>query len=525
MPTRRSVLTTTATGALAAVLAGCSTAGSTMDKTSASAGGTASGSGSVASSTSITIGSFPMGNSMDPWSSMVSNFTSQAVYDTLTRIGADGKVGPWLATSWTYTDAKTLTLKLRDDVTFTDGSKLDARVVKANLEHGMEVNPKNFGSGPYLASIDSVDATDATTVTIHLKEANPDLPYAFSGWAGYIVSGNGLEDATALTSTPQGSGAYVLDAAKTTAGDTYTFTPNPNYWAAGQVKRFGTVVVKIMNDPTAMANAAQAGSVDYMATPDPTVQVGSLTKAYGGPVSILGFAFQDLQGKISKPLADVKVRQAMNYAIDRQSILDNVMGGAGVVNGSTPFGPSSAGYTTALDSHYTYDPDKAKQLLSEAGYADGFTVKVLVNGQFAKIAQAMADQLRKVGIETELSSHSTDIMAQTSSGDWAMATLVTSVTGQPFTDVTGTVTAASVYNPQKNTDAKITELLAAASEASDEAAASTAYEELATYIQGQALMLTPVLFKTGYAYNAAKIAISAPETVIYPDLWYLSPTS
>jgi len=260
-------------------------------------------------------------------------------------------------------------------------------------------------------------------------------------------------------------------------------------------------------------------------TPDPSVDVGDLSKDFGGAVSILGLVFQDVEGSIAPALADVRVRQALNYAVDRQAILDNVLQGAGVINGSVPFGPESDGYSAELDTYYTYDPDKAGQLLADAGYADGFTLNILVNAQFAGVAQAIGDYLRKVGVDVELSSHSTDIIQQTQSGDWAVAHILTGVTGQPYSDVKGTMTDVSIFNPQRYSDPKINSLLSAAAEADDDATRTKAFSDLATYAQQQAWFIAPALLKTGYAYNSDKIAIDAPPTVVAPDLWYMSPAS
>ncbi|MEU6261086.1 ABC transporter substrate-binding protein [Streptomyces sp. NPDC047043] len=497
---------------LVSLVAGCTTAGETQDS--------AKGSKNV-----VTIAAFSMGNSLDPWSSWISNYAVQAPYDTLTRQLPDGEVAPWLATSWKYTDSKTLVLKLRDDVDFTDGTHFTAETVKANLDYGKTVNPKNQGDSAYLDSIKSVVVSGKYEVRIQLSQANPDLPWSFSRWAGWMVSTKALAHPKTLASTPVGSGPYILDAKATTNQQTYVFVKNPDYWAADKVERFDKLTVRIMTDTTAMVNAARAGKVDYLTLSDPSVGVAGMKKGYGGAVSILGLVFQDLKGRISKPLKDVRVRQALNYAVNRKQLLDAVQQGAGVVNGSVPYSSDSDGYSSALDSHYTYDPAKAKALLKAAGYPNGFTVKAVINAQFARMEQALAAQLAKVGVKVELSSHSSDIFQQTMSGKWAMATFVTNITGQTYSDVVNSLTPSSIYNPQKNSDARIQELLAQATATTDAKQRETYYAELAAYAQKQAWLLTPVLFKTAYSYNVDKIKIDAPSTVITPDLWYMSPAA
>ena len=132
-------------------------------------------------------------------------------------------------------------------------------------------------------------------------------------------------------------------------------------------------------------------------------------------------------------------------------------------------------------------------------------------------------QLAPQGIEVELSSHSTDIIQQTQSGQWAIVHILTGVTGQTFSDVKGIMTDVSIFNPQKYSDPKINSLLASAAAATDAGARTKAFAELATYCQQQAWLLTPVLLKTGYAYNAKVLKVNAPPTVVAPDLWYMSP--
>lgn len=492
--------------AAATTLAACSTAGSS----------TSSG------TSTFTLAAFPTGNTLDPWKTQISQYAEAAVYDTLTHLDADGTVVPWLATSWSFTDAHTLVLKLRSGVTFSDGTAFNAAAVKANLEYGMSATPANVSATPMLATISSVEATAEDVATVRLSTPNPDLPYGFSQMAGWMVSPKALENPASLAASPVGSGPYLLDASKSTANVSYTFTKNPHYWAADQWPRFETLVVKLIGDPTASDNAARSGEIDFEIA-DSTTSIPGWRIVNGSAVAFQGLTFFDLDGKISKPLADVRVRQAMNLAIDRGAILKNVLNGAGVESASTPFGPTSPGWSSSLLDIYPYDPAKAKSLLAEAGYAHGFSLDVLSNPNWDKLAQAIAGYLRAVGVEVTLSDHTTDLVQQTNSGNWAAGITLQGVYGLPYTDVRSTMTPASSENPLKNNDATIDKLLEQAALATDTAAQDAIYTQLARYAAEQAWFVMPALTSQQHAYNPGVVQVTEPKRAGAPMLYHMVP--
>lgn len=137
------------------------------------------GSGSTGGSrqkTTFTMAAFPTGNSMDPWKTQLSQYVTAATYDTLTHLDADGTVVPWLATSWDYSDSKTLVMELRTDVVFTDGASFDAETVKANIEYAKSVSPSNVAAAPYLSYIQSVDVVSKSKVRFNLTSPSPTCP-------------------------------------------------------------------------------------------------------------------------------------------------------------------------------------------------------------------------------------------------------------------------------------------------------------------------------------------------------------
>ncbi|MFG3025287.1 ABC transporter substrate-binding protein [Streptomyces sp. NPDC048254] len=500
-----------ATGAAAAAGSGLLTA----------CGGSSSGSGT--DDGTLTMASFPNGNTLDPWGSIVSFWSEQAVFDTLTRVKDDGTVGPWLATSWEYTDPSTLVMKLREDVKFSDGTAFDATAVKANFDYAKNSSgTKNSGSSAYVANIASVTVSDSHTVRFKLVHANPDMPWAFSQQTGWMASPTSLAKPKSMVMGAVGTGPYLLDTAASTAQQTYTYTRNPAYWA-GKEGLFEKLVIKIISDQTAAVNAARTGQVDFLITPDPKTKISGFTSMGGAPLAIQGFLFQDLKGSLSAPLKDVRVRQAMNYALDRAAILKNVSGGQGQVNHSTPFLTSGPYTDSQVKTLYDYDPARAKELLAAAGYAKGFTVKALANAQFSTMAQAIAGYLRKVGVTLQLSEHSTDVIQETNSGKWPVVWQLTTVSGQPFSDVSNLMTESALANTEKNSDPKIDRLLRLAAEASGTAERKRIYQELSLYAGERAWLLMPVTTRNVFQWNAKKVTVSLPTGAATPDLFMMKP--
>lgn len=503
---RYSYLVLSLIGIVMLVATGCSGSGTRV---------AASGQGT------FTMAAFPTGNSLDPWKTQLSQYVAAATYDTLTHVDAEGTAVPWLATAWHFSDATTFVMDLRTDVVFSDGTRFDAEVVKANIEYGKSATPSNVSAQTYLAVIGSVEVVSASQVRINLTSPQPDLAYGFSQQAGWMVSPTALQDPTALADTPVGSGPYILDKSGTTPNQTYVFTPNPNYWAAAQWPRYTKLVVQLMTDPTASDNAARSGQIDYTIVSAGT-KISGWEIAEGALSGFFGFSIFDVSGKINAPLGDVRVRQAMNYAIDRAAILKSVLGGDGAVNASAPFGPDSLGYRQDLDSIYTYDVAKAKQLLAEAGYPNGFSVEVLNNPQWDQMSQAIAGYLRKVGIDVQLSNHGDDFVQQTNSGTWAMGAFLQQVVGLPFTDFTSLMTTSSPLNPLRNSDATVNDLLTKAATAQG-AEQEQLYAQLAEYAAQQAWFVAPALSSQLHAYNPGVVEVVEPKRVGAPMLYNLRP--
>lgn len=321
------------------------------------------------------------------------------VFEGLTRFGADGTVGPGLAQSWDITgEGRVYVFHLRPGVRFHDGSALDARDVKFSLDRARDENSQNAQKALF-ASIESVEVLDDLTVRVTLGA--PDGGFLFNmAWGDAVIVAP--ESITEIKQKPVGTGAFRFR--DWTQGDQITLVRNPDYW--GEPARLEQVTFKFISDPTAAFAAMMAGDVDaFPGFPAP----GRLPQFEADPrFQVLvgtteGETILAINNKL-KPLNDVRVREAIAHAIDRQAIIDGAMFGLGTPIG-THFAPHHPAYVdlTGLSRH---DPERARDLLAEAGYAQGFstTLKLPPPSYARRSGAIVAMQLRAVGIETQITN-------------------------------------------------------------------------------------------------------------------------
>jgi len=456
------------TGAL--VLTGCGASGgaATGDNTAGPTGGT------------LSIGSLVDVTSFDPAASHVGHYMQyyQPVYDTLIMREPNGDLSPMLATDWEYDETETeLTLNLRDDVTFTDGEKFDAEAVKANIDHFKVANGPQASTA---ASIEAVRVVDEDTAVIELSQPDPAILLYMAASAGFMASPAAL-DTEGIIGTPVGSGPYILDTESTIAGATYTYAKNPDYWNP-DLQKFDEIVIKPMQDVTARVNALVSGQVnaallDAKTAPQGT---GAGLNEITNPVDWQGLFLFDRGGVQAKPLGDVRVRQAINYAIDRQSLLDSLLLGNGEIT-SQVTGTSSAGYVKKLDERYDFDPKKAKSLLAAAGYPDGFDLTLPVNSADTIINAAIVQQLADVGINaTQVVIPSTDYRNEIFTGKYSIG-YYGIFQGDPWVAVNHHIGPNAAFNPLKYTDEKSAALIEKIQAGDDDAA-----KEFTEYITEEA---------------------------------------
>ena len=382
-------------------------------------------------------------------------------YSSLINAASDGTYRPGLATEWGYVGQGNtkFQLTLREGVKFSDGSELTAEGVKKHLEYVKGAGGQMSGT---LATLKSIDVAGPLKLVLTFSAPNPDLPFYFAqsgvGIAD-VISPKGLDNKKLLGTETAGAGPYVLDSSATVANDTYVYKPNPNYWDKANV-HWDKVTIKIIPNLNSLLNALKSGQIDF-STGDYTTAAEAEKaglQTHFTPNVFSGLNLLDRGGKLAPQLADQRVRQAINYAIDRRSIVDAIYGKYGSPTTQTTHG---AGYLKELDDKYPYDPAKAKQLLAEAGYPNGFTLSVVSTPFFNgdTMVQAIAGQLKSVGITLKVDSKSdvNEFISKMASAEYPAAwigfgTLPMFVASQNLYG------PSALFNAFKSTDPELTKL-------------------------------------------------------------------
>lgn len=324
------------------------------------------------------------------------DISGQAVYDNLIRFRAD-VMYPRLAEEFEMSeDGLSLVLQLRQGVTFSDGTPLDAEGVAtyftgllATDVDGLANIMKDYGTE--VAATGEYELTFTTTKPLH------DLWMRAMERVAILPPG-AVDDPEAYRDAPVGTGPYLLEES---SGTEMTFSRNPDYWNP-EAFDFDTVKLVLLEDDVAALNALKSGQVD--ATELGSTDLAAEAEAAGYALSTasgLGnmdtLIFQDRTGDIVPALGDVRVRQAINMAFDREAIAESLYSGFARIS-TQPFTVGSLHYTEGADDTYTYDFDRAKELLAEAGYADGFELTIVSAADYAVTHPIVEQTLGDLGI-------------------------------------------------------------------------------------------------------------------------------
>lgn len=325
----------------------------------------------------------------------IGQVTWQNIFEGLVTIDSAGKIQPQLAKSWEISDdGLTYTFKLQGGVTFHDGEIFDSAVAKASLERARgadSVNPQKR----FFAAIDTIETPDAETLVLKLKTRNGSLLY-WLGWPSSSIVGT--KSAADAKTTPIGTGPFKF--VSWAKGDRVELAANPDYWNKEVAVKLEKVTFRFISDPQAQSAALKSGDVDAF----PEFGAPELVETFKDDprlTTVIGNTELKVVAGMNnerKPFSDKRVRQALMMALDRPTIVDGAWSGYGTPIGSH-YTPNDRGFVD-MTGTYAYDPEKAKALLAEAGYADGFTftIKTPQMAYAPRSAQVMQAMFAEIGV-------------------------------------------------------------------------------------------------------------------------------
>jgi peptide/nickel transport system substrate-binding protein len=299
-----------------------------------------------------------------------------AAYDSLlhwvegSAIGGSG-LEPNVATDWEYSEGNTvLSIRIRDDVFFTDGAPLDAEAVKANIDYA---RTPEFNSALVFGGVEEVTVTGDHELQIRLSEPDSLFLLGLGDWP--LLNPAAIADPEQLAEEPSGSGPYLLE--DFTHDVSYSYVRNPDYWNPDAYP-FDRVEVTFFEDGTAVLNALKSGQIDAAGV---GTDVAAEAEASGLTTITymsywVGLILGDHKGEISPPIGNLKVRQAIYMALDRVGFAEATYGEYG--NASNQIGIEGQGgsFLPERADEYAFDLEAARELLAEAGYPDGFDIDI-----------------------------------------------------------------------------------------------------------------------------------------------------
>lgn len=437
-------------------------------------------------------------NSLDPaqLSDGQSAFVWNSVIDTLlVRENGTGELAPNAAESWEYNeDGTELTLKLRDDMTFSDGDPVTAEAVAATMLRSKET-PGLIQ--PRLSDVEDVTAPDATTVVISFSRFDPEFLDQLALAVGAIGDPDTLDEDRTATN-PIGSGPYTLDVDATVPGTSYTLRKREDHWNADAFP-FDTVTTTVLQDPTASFNALQAGEINagtlqpqLAAQLDPSTYTTQPIPAQALAMLVI----LDKNGEQFPALGDIRVRQALNHAIDREGIVAGILQNNAAA-AEQVFSPLGDVFDETLDGTYDYDPDKGRALVDEAGFT-GTTFRIpstyLTTAFEATISQAFTD----VGLSVEwVPTPPQQVDGVFASGEYGLVFQVLGYTSDA--SQAGNVYGIDgTYNPRGYSDPTLDEIFGAIDTTVDSDGRLDPYRELNRYSVEQALNVPIVNTSTNW---------------------------
>jgi peptide/nickel transport system substrate-binding protein len=323
-------------------------------------------------------------------------------YEPLVRERADGSFEPALALSWKVApDNKEVVFTLRKDAKFSDGEVVNAAAVKKSIDYWRSKK------GPFsvnFLTVTAIDVLDEYRVAVKMSDPQPSIVGLFSGYwlAGDIISPKGVDKPDLLGTQTFGAGPYKLDPAATITRKSYVYVKNEHYYDKKR-QHWDKVVMTVFEDQNSAVQSLKAGQTQVLIS-DPltgNANAESLPKEFrliSDPVQWTGLILLDRDGIINPAMKDVRVRQAINLALNRP-LIGRALFGKFIDPSVQMQGKGFMGHDSANEDKYPYSLEKAKALLAAAGHPNlNITISYVNNSLSVTLSQAIAAQLKRAGI-------------------------------------------------------------------------------------------------------------------------------
>ena len=317
------------------------------------------------------------------------------VYEGLVKPDENGDLNPAVASNYTISeDGKTYTFTLRDGIKFHNGNPVTVEDIKYSIDRCADTS-KGDPLVPAFSNIDSVNILDKSHVSIKLKQADTDF-------LSYLTTAIIPKDDKDPAANPIGTGPYMY--VSRSPQENVILKKFAGYWNTDNAAHIENVTFKVESNADAIVMDLEGGSIDMFArvTTTQASQLSDQFKVYEGEMNLVQALYLN---NAVKPFDDVRVRQALCYAVDKKAVLDFVSDGKGELLGSSVYPSFSKYFVPELNNTYSLNLDKAKALLKEAGYPNGFTFTITVPSNYSQhvdTAQVLAQQLKQIGVTANI---------------------------------------------------------------------------------------------------------------------------
>lgn len=430
---------------------------------------------------------------------------------------------PGLARAWSFPDPKTLVMDLQEGVKFHDGTDFNAEAVKFNLDRNRGDQRSNIKAD--LINVEAVEVSGPHQVTIRLKNPDAALPMILSDRAGMMCSPKAVtEKGDAHDRNPVGTGAWSFVAWND--NEKVVVKRNEGYWKKGTPKVDG-IEFAIIPELSTGLRSVMAGQNHFVYFLSP--QQGLIAKrapkltTYTGPTL---YCIQIYFNWARKPLDDVRVRQAINHAIDRDAFVKVTMNGIGE-KAITNLPSAHWAFDKELAGYYPYDPEKAKALLAEAGYADGLDLHLggYPDQSSVQRQEFIMEQLRQVGIRVRYSIGTIpEASAAFFGNEKKTDALVSAWTGRPDPSLTFSLMYLpdAYYNGGRGpVPDELVQAIAASRASPDKEARKLAFSKVQKLVLDNALVC-PLAFLSALDVAGEKVEGYKPNLLNKPKLYDVS---